>query len=426
MPAAATKTVVRVLVIPLEPDNEPYAIIPLHGKYGQGKVAKVSLQDATWARRYRWYATPEFYVVRYITLPGKRGFKMPRMHRDILDAPDGVVVDHIFHDRLDNRRGKIRLATHAQNSQNIVRQYERAKGKYVGTRASWSKWSATVNVNGVKVNLGTYETEKEAALVYDACVRYHYGPLALCNFEGDEAYSVEEARRRAKSKKLARKSSRYRGVKWFQHGGKWHVDISHNGIRHSLGDYDDEIEAAKAYDACARYFFGGSAQTNFPKGETLSPRALYRRNLHSSFERGERTSIYEGVYLKGGRWTCSLKFDNKQKQIGYFASELEAAQAYDACARYYLPAGSFTNFEGTEARDVQFYKRRKTRKGTSKFIGVKWEKRQEKWVGTLSVDGTRKRLGSFALEEDAARAYDDARAAHGLPRVNFPDELQAA
>ncbi len=63
MPAAAVKTTVRVLVIPLEPDNEPYAIIPLHGKYGQGKVTKVSLEDVARVRRYKWYGNPGGYVI---------------------------------------------------------------------------------------------------------------------------------------------------------------------------------------------------------------------------------------------------------------------------------------------------------------------------------------------------------------------------
>jgi hypothetical protein len=118
MSTAAIKTTVRVLVIPLEPADEPYAIIPLHGKYGQGKVAKVSLEDVVRVRRYRWYCDARGYVQAYISITyPRRTFKRLLLHRFILDAPDGILVDHKEFDTLDNRRSKIRLATHAQNKE---------------------------------------------------------------------------------------------------------------------------------------------------------------------------------------------------------------------------------------------------------------------------------------------------------------------
>ena len=43
---------------------------------------------------------------------------------------------------------------------------------------------------------------------------------------------------------------------------------------------------------------------------------------------------------------------------------------------------------------------------TSKFIGVNWCKRQNKWVAKMQIDSKRKFLGYFANEEDAAREYD--------------------
>lgn len=41
-----------------------------------------------------------------------------RIHRAILNAPDGTVVDHINHNGLDNRRKNLRIATYSQNSAN--------------------------------------------------------------------------------------------------------------------------------------------------------------------------------------------------------------------------------------------------------------------------------------------------------------------
>lgn len=46
--------------------------------------------------------------------------------------------------------------------------------------------------------------------------------------------------------------------------GRWHVRISCNGVRHHVGYFKSEIEAAKAYDRKARELEGGVAKTNFP------------------------------------------------------------------------------------------------------------------------------------------------------------------
>ena len=53
----------------------------------------------------------------------------------------------------------------------------------------------------------------------------------------------------------------------------------------------------------------------------------------------------------------------------------------------------------------------------SRFKGVNWEKRRNKWRAQLR----RKDLGYFADEEDAARKYDEEATKLGLA-VNFPTE----
>ena len=41
--------------------------------------------------------------------------KIVQLHRLIMDAPKGLLVDHRNGDSLDNRRANLRLATHSQN-----------------------------------------------------------------------------------------------------------------------------------------------------------------------------------------------------------------------------------------------------------------------------------------------------------------------
>jgi hypothetical protein len=44
------------------------------------------------------------------------------------------------------------------------------------------------------------------------------------------------------------KSSKYRGVSWYNSRNKWKAEIYYDGKRHRLGSFEDEEEAAKAYD----------------------------------------------------------------------------------------------------------------------------------------------------------------------------------
>jgi hypothetical protein len=57
-------------------------------------------------------------------------------------------------------------------------------------------------------------------------------------------------------------TSRFKGVYWDRHHAKWQARIMSYGARHHLGYFDDETEAAMAYDQAAQTLHGEFAFLN--------------------------------------------------------------------------------------------------------------------------------------------------------------------
>jgi len=66
------------------------------------------------------------------------------------------------------------------------------------------------------------------------------------------------------------RSSRYKGVDREKSKNLWRARIWVDNKNKSLGCYHDEIEAAHAYDAAARQYFGEFACCNFPEKEAIA------------------------------------------------------------------------------------------------------------------------------------------------------------
>lgn len=64
------------------------------------------------------------------------------------------------------------------------------------------------------------------------------------------------------------------------------------------------------------------------------------------------------------------------------------------------------------------------KKGSSKYKGVAWVERDKRWLAHIRIDYKKKNLGYYVVEEDAARAYDQAaRLQWGdFAVVNFPTD----
>ncbi|HEY1248826.1 MAG TPA: HNH endonuclease [Nitrososphaera sp.] len=145
----------------------------------QGKVAFVDDDDLDLVDGYKWYAqrTAEgrWYAATMI-----RGYVV-LMHRLLMNAQDGIEVDHINGNTLDNRRENMRFATRSQNMQN-ARKRKGTTSKYKGVSWQRGKWIVQIQINGKCSYLGRYSDEEEAARVYDEAAKEAFGEFASLNF----------------------------------------------------------------------------------------------------------------------------------------------------------------------------------------------------------------------------------------------------
>ena len=147
-------------------------------KLTQGKYALVDNTDFAKLSPYKWNCLKRgkiFYA-------GNN--KISYMHRFILElySKDGLMVDHINGNGLDNRRKNLRIATKAENMRNRGVQSNNTSGyKGVHWMKSYKKWEAYIWLDKRKIELGYYTTREEAAAVYNIAAKRLHKNFAFLN-----------------------------------------------------------------------------------------------------------------------------------------------------------------------------------------------------------------------------------------------------
>lgn len=142
----------------------------------KGYVALVDAADFDWLRGFSWQVHERPHT-QYAT--GRVGGRMERMHRVILGAGSGVIVDHIDGNGLNNTRANLRFCTAAENARNMGC---KNPAGLKGVRPRQDKWRAAIWLDGRQRSLGTFASVEEAARAYDAAAVSAYGDFARLNF----------------------------------------------------------------------------------------------------------------------------------------------------------------------------------------------------------------------------------------------------
>jgi hypothetical protein len=158
------------------PPDDGARLIPLT----QGKFAIVDADDYERLSKHKWCACKKrhtFYAYR------RTQGKKISMHRVIVNAPRGLVVDHKNRSGLNNRKSNLRPCTIAQNNRNSG-PHHNATSKYKGVlwNKAARKWQARIRPNRRQIHLGFFTDEIEAAIAYDRKAEQVFGEFAYLNF----------------------------------------------------------------------------------------------------------------------------------------------------------------------------------------------------------------------------------------------------
>jgi hypothetical protein len=256
------------------------------------------------------------------------------------------------------------------------------------------KWDANIVVQRKKNFLGYYPCEKEAARAYDE----RAGAL------GRPVNFPKKGQEQAEKRGAHGTVSRFVGVSWESSKSQWESYVSLEGSKKKpLGLFDDELDAARAYDRHARTL---DKPLNFPgEGEQQAQ----KRN----------TSNFQGTHWNGKEWEAVIFGRGIRTYLGVFGSEVEAARAYDDHLVTVLGSSRF-NFPEEGVGELK----QANVEPKSKFVGVRRQRTVKGWwEANIKIDGKLLYLGTFESEEEAARVYDE-RAGGLLMPVNFPEEWE--
>src|ERR1051325_3459488 len=134
----------------------------------KGRTTIVDDEDYETLKARKWSLTTGKTGKMYAHRREGKNQRLVSMHRVIMgldSQPRTITIDHINGNGLDNRRANLRICKLGENSRNL----HRAWGKY-GIRGvrkdKGGKWRARIRLNYKLFNIGSFDTERDAAIAY--------------------------------------------------------------------------------------------------------------------------------------------------------------------------------------------------------------------------------------------------------------------
>ena len=167
--------------------EDTYAVLIIDSeKFGHHEFV-IDKEDAERVGTYSWSVMVSHYSDKWITYyyassctcKKKTGHYL--LHRFIMDAPKGTMVDHIDRDTHNMRKSNMRICDGSTNCRNKKLQSNNSSGyrgvllNHYGTLANHPKWYAYIDVHRRKIHLGYYDNLEDALAARKAGELKYFG-----------------------------------------------------------------------------------------------------------------------------------------------------------------------------------------------------------------------------------------------------------
>ncbi|ARF12674.1 HNH endonuclease [Klosneuvirus KNV1] len=383
----------------------------------RGGVALVSPEDYDEISKYSWRQDKDGYAI------GNVNGKTVKMSRFIMKPEKNQIVDHIYGNILDNRREKLKNTTTQKNNENRRISKTKKSSKYRGVFGKKDKdkirYRAIVSHDSQRISLGMFSNEVEAAEKFDMYIIHNNLTHIQLNFPDKE----NEYKNKEYKPIIKTKSSNYIGVTKTS-SNKYASFIRNNYKRIHLGTFENEIDAAKKYDEYIIKNNIKSKKLNFPNEHpNYKPNDIIKTlcetindtivKLIVNCDRGGVIKIDREDYDKIKFYSCYVNKagyaritinDNDLSLHRYIMNTDDPDIKIDHKDHDKLNNTKDNLRLSNDEKNAQ--NKKKYMKATSKYIGICYDKRNNKWIATIMKNGKTIFYKSYKEEEYTMRARD--------------------
>ncbi len=347
---------------------------------------------------------------------GKFGKLKGMLHRFIMNAKKGdLVIDHINHDKLDNRKCNLRFVTSKINSQNKSKTIN-ATSKYFGVSKikDTEDWICSLHDSNGKHITYRFKIEEHAAYCYDLLATEHYGLEAQTNnIEKPDNFETPTKKEKPIHKGVYKKKS-----------GKYSVVIWIGKKTKNIGTFETQEEAIEIYNKKVQ---------EIENLKEIEPVQEIKRNefgqaiIETFNKKKEKVSeciVDDDKYyeLIKSKWYLSLGYikthmNNTTVFIHRYLMNPKQNEIVDHINNNPLDnrisnLRICTSSENSHNRKIK----------VDKYAGV-YKNKNGNYGAQITKDEISYRLGTYLTEEEAARAYDTkARELYGTnAKTNFKE-----
>ena len=382
----------------------------------KGEKILVSIEDYEHLKQFKWTHNNS-YIVGYVNN------KSQRIHRYIMIELVGHkeltrhnFIDHINGNKLDNRRENLRIVTVEENNRNKTKRKD-TLSKYLGVSKKNNKYTAQLTLNDQNKSklYALYEIEEHAAYQYDLWVdQYNIIHAKKNNIEKPDDF-IEYVKKDLKELPMY----------IYLENNKYRVRIKNDHI----GTYKTLEEAIKIKDKNMSKISSELNQDIIHEIKRNDKNECIIELFNKKKEKVEETIVDEDIYydLLNYKWVINNQGyirNNKLIFLHRFIMNYNGDNYVDHINNNPLDNRKENLRIVTPAQNAM--NKKPFKNGSSKFIGVFFHKKTNKWCASITFENMKKYLGTYQNEIDAAKARDLAtKKFYGeYGKLNFPNEIK--